>query len=605
MSTLFMLIPTLFSFLAFFMVISPFLLRSNNFSKNATRAVKIALYLSLVPLTLLILKGPDNVAATVTSFPWLDNFCSTLTLLTLFDKYQIIFLPIALFVTWSILQFSSWYMAEDPKKDVFFAHLLLFLTMMIILISSGNLILFFIGWEGVGIMSFLLIGWYNSRANAATAALMAILYNRIGDIGLMMALVSLTKFGGLTSFDYLFSFNAPTTLLLSLVVAAASKSAQFMFHPWLISAMEGPTPVSALLHSSTMVVAGVFLLIRIHPMFSNNYTILSTCLSLGAITSAYAAWSAVKHNDMKKIIALSTCSQLGLMMVAIGINLPDLAFFHMCSHAFFKAMLFLCSGVVIHNLGNNQDIRLMGGLFKALPITSTCITIGSLALMGTPYMVAFFSKDAIIEAATNSMINTFALLLTLVATSCTAIYSLRMIYATLLKQPRVTPTTLMFDEPLDAKQPLIRLAIGSVIGGPILLWMLFPSFPKEATLPDYVKWTALIITVSSFLLALLFAWWHHWSTPKANTLTKEFNPDLMSLSIHRYAAGHVLTSGWQIVAFGIDHALAEFSNKFAFTSLNIKLTKAITHTHKGLIQLYLACYFITLNLVLAYYCLIY
>lgn len=223
----------------------------------------------------------------------------------------------------------------------------------------------------------------------------------------------------------------------------------------------------------------------------------------------------------------------------------------------------------------------MGGLFKALPVTSTCITIGSLALIGTPYLVAFFSKDAIIEAATNSIINTFALLLTLAATSCTAIYSLRIIYATLLKQPRVTPTTLIFDEPLDAKQPLIRLAIGSVIGGPILLWLLFPSFPKEATLPDYVKWAALVITVSSFLLALLFAWWRHWSTPKADTPTKEFNPELISLAIHRYAAGHILVSGWQIVAFGIDHALAEFSNKYTFTSLNIELTKTITHTHKG------------------------
>nr|YP_002860197.1 NADH dehydrogenase subunit 5 [Fejervarya cancrivora]ACD49895.1 NADH dehydrogenase subunit 5 [Fejervarya cancrivora] len=600
MITLYTMVSALFSFLSFFTVLLPFLSR-RNFNENATLAVKTALYLSLIPLFMLITKGADNTCSITTAFPWLNNFCSNLALFTSFDKYQIIFLPIALFVTWSILQFSSWYMASDPKKDKFSSHLLLFLAMMIILISSGNLILFFIGWEGVGIMSFVLIGWYNSRANAAAAALMAVLYNRIGDIGLMMTLVSLTKSGGSTSFDFLFSSNPSTIFILNLILAAASKSAQFMFHPWLISAMEGPTPVSALLHSSTMVVAGVFLLIRIHPLFSHNYLILSVCLSLGAITSAFAAWSAVKQNDMKKIIALSTCSQLGLMMVAIGINLPDLAFFHMCSHAFFKAMLFLCSGVVIHNLNNNQDIRLMGGLFKALPISSTCITIGSLALMGTPYLIAFYSKDAIIESASNSIINTTALLLTLAATSCTAIYSLRMIYAVLLHQPRTTPTILVFDEPLATKGPLIRLAIGSVIGGPLLFWILFPSFPKEATLPDFMKWAALAITVASFLLAFLFAWWRHWSSPSPSALSKEFNPDLMSSSIHRFVVNRVLNSGWQVAAFGVDHALAEFSSKHTLNTLNIKMIKTITHTHKGLIQLYLACYFITLNQVFAYF----
>nr|YP_003934375.1 NADH dehydrogenase subunit 5 [Phrynoderma hexadactylum]BAJ21254.1 NADH dehydrogenase subunit 5 [Phrynoderma hexadactylum] len=590
------IVASMFTTLTILIILSPFLFNSSNLHKNAVFTVKAAFFLSLFPLLTFMLNGADNMAKTNTCFPWLNNYCSILSLWTTFDMYQIIFLPIALFVTGAILQFSSWYMKEDPKMNMFSAHLLVFLFAMILFTSAGDLILLYIGWEGVGMTSLLLIGWYSSRAEAAIAALMAVIYNRIGDIGFMAAFAWLIKFGGSSNLDFIFFNYHSTYLTMAFILAAASKSAQFLFHPWLIFAMEGPTPVSALLHSSTMVVAGVFLLIRLHPMFMHNPLALTICLCLGALTSAFTAWSAIKQNDMKKIIALSTASQLGLMMVAIGINLPNLAFFHLCTHAFFKAMLFLCSGIVIHNLADNQDIRHMGALLKCLPLTSSCMAIGSLALMGTPYLIAFYSKDAIIESVMNSYVNSTALILTLIATSFTALYSLRLVYTVLLHRlltPHTTPS--IFEEPETAKTPIIRLAIGSIIAGPLLFYTLFPSLPKEATLPESFKWMALVITTTSFFIALLVAWQRHWFIPPQENPTTEDDPTLIHQAMHRKVSDVALNTAWDITSFGIEFAFWKRMGLDALPSAQMRPIQHLQVSHKGLLQLYLATYFITLN----------
>nr|YP_009730160.1 NADH dehydrogenase subunit 5 [Amphiura sinicola]QHT54216.1 NADH dehydrogenase subunit 5 [Amphiura sinicola] len=488
--------PTIIFALSTFIVVLYFK-SSHNIHKQAINCLFISSMISLI--TSIYWTINDN-PTTLCNISWFSNSLQDFTISLSIDFTFLLFASTALFVTWSIIEFSYYYMNNDPNKNAFINTLVIFLLFMLLLTSANNLFILFIGWEGVGIMSFVLISWWHSRSDANSAALQAIIYNRIGDSGILILLIlSIYSFNSWNLNEVIFCDShdsIPLWAKLGIILAAVGKSAQFSLHPWLPSAMEGPTPVSALLHSSTMVVAGVFLLIRTHPLLSNNPWILSLIVIIGGFTSLYAATAAFNQFDIKKIVAYSTTSQLGLMVFSIGLNIPWLALYHICTHAFFKALLFLCSGSIIHSLNNEQDLRKMSLAGWKLPLTSAAFSIGSLSLMGFPFLAGFYSKDLILEAAQQSNINIIGTILALIATLLTSAYSFRTMLFLFLNNNNGNEINPLSEESINQIGPLVRLVIGVLLAGWGFSLALLPSLP--ILLPIILKSLPLI----SFLLLL-------------------------------------------------------------------------------------------------------
>jgi NADH-quinone oxidoreductase subunit L len=422
--------------------------------------------------------GFGHIDERVVLFTWMQSGDLKVDWALRIDALTAVMLVVVTTVSALVHLYSIGYMHEDPHRQRFFAYLSLFTFAMLALVTADNLGQMFFGWEGVGLASYLLIGFWYQKPEANAAAIKAFVVNRVGDFGFLFMMTSAIDFDtvfaqapGLTGKTINFfgwHADALTLICLFLFMGAMGKSAQFLLHTWLPDAMEGPTPVSALIHAATMVTAGVFMVARLSPLFELAPVALMVVTLVGAVTALFAATVGLVQNDIKRIVAYSTCSQLGYMFVAMGVGAYSVGMYHLFTHAFFKALLFLGSGSVIHAMHHEQDIRHMGGLRKKIPQTFWLMVIGTLALTGFPLTAGYFSKDAIIEAAYagQNPIAPYAFAATVIAACLTSFYSWRLIFKTFFGEPHDHHHyEAAHESPLVMMIPLYVLAAGSILAG--------------------------------------------------------------------------------------------------------------------------------------------
>ena len=441
---------------------------------------------ALMAWTIFYEVGINNAPTYVKLFTWIDSGLLTVNMGLQYDSLTAIMLIVVTSISTLVHIFSTGYMAGDPHVPRFMSYLSLFTFFMLILVTSDNMLQLFIGWEGVGLCSYLLINFWFTRLQANKSAILAMVVNRVGDVAIAIAMFALYITFGTLEFSTIFPivpyihetatimiFGHPihgmSVIGILILIGAAGKSAQVGLHIWLPSAMEGPTPVSALIHAATMVTAGVFLIIRCSPLLEYAPTALTAIAIAGAITAFMAATIGVVQNDIKKVIAYSTCSQLGYMVFACGISNYAISMFHLMNHAFFKALLFLSAGCVIHAMADEQDMRKLGGLISSLPFTYSMMVIGSLSLMGFPFLTGFYSKDAILEVAyaSYSFQGSFGHWLGTISAFFTAFYSFRLLYLTFISDPLSPQSSISHshESPANMSIPLVILAFGSIFVG--------------------------------------------------------------------------------------------------------------------------------------------
>ena len=529
---------------------------------------------------------------------WFDTELFTTEFGLQFDSLTSMMLLLITSVSALVHIYSTGYMSDDPHIPRFLSYLSFFTFLMIVLVTSDNYVQLFIGWEGVGLCSYLLINFWLTRIKANKAAMKAMLINRVGDIGLLLAMFLIIKESGTLEFSTIYSLSGEidsktiTVICLLLFLGAVGKSAQLGLHTWLPDAMEGPTPVSALIHAATMVTAGVFLVIRSGPLFEGSFLALTIVTFLGALTAFFAATTGLVQNDLKKVIAYSTCSQLGYMVMACGVSNYSTSLFHLLNHGFFKALLFLSAGSVIHAVNGEQDMRKMGGLIRGLPITYIMILIGSLSLMGVPYLTGFYSKDLILELAYGKYYIVLAYWLGSITAIFTAFYSVRLIYLTFITNTNANYGALkgVKESSLNISLPLLLLGLGSIFVGFLV---------KEAVLSNIIGPVVTnIIKIAPFISSLLgmiagiiiyssgviFKWRVLWKQRRMYTFFNsawQFN-----YIINNFLINYIWKFGHLITYRVIDRGLLEILGPKGAVQFLIRLAQRVSNIQSGTVNNY-------------------
>ncbi|MCP4380327.1 MAG: NADH-quinone oxidoreductase subunit L [Hyphomicrobiales bacterium] len=510
----------------------------------------------------------DEIAERVQVFNWFSSGTMSVDWAFRIDTLTVVMLVVVTTVSSLVHLYSIGYMSHDPYRPRFFAYLSLFTFAMLALVTADNLVQLFFGWEGVGLASYLLIGFWYKRPAANAAAIKAFVVNRVGDFGFALGIFAVFVLFNSVEYETIFAnassaegisirflsweVDALTVTCLLLFMGAMGKSAQFLLHTWLPDAMEGPTPVSALIHAATMVTAGVFMVARLSPLFELAPVALAFVTLIGATTAIFAATVGLVQNDIKRVIAYSTCSQLGYMFVAMGVGAYSIGIFHLFTHAFFKALLFLGAGSVIHAVSDEQDMRKMGGLRKLIPQTYWMMVIGTIALTGLYGTAGHFSKDAVIEAAFvgHNAFSGYAFVLVTLAALLTAFYSWRLIFMTFHGKPRAPADVMshVHESPPVMMIPLYVLAVGSLLAG----WLFYGVFVGDG-FEEFWKgslfvadanhileemhhvpfWVVAAPTVM-MLIGLALAWWFYIKSPEVPQGLAERNDWLYRFLLNKW-----------------------------------------------------------------------
>lgn len=505
-------------------------------------------------------------------------------------------------VSFIVHLFSTSYMDGDPHLPRFMSYLSLFTFFMVVLVTSNNLIQLFIGWEGVGLCSYLLIGFWYTRIQASKSAIKAMIMNKVGDIGLLLGIVLIWIQIGSLEYNTIFSYShflnqEDASLDLAsflLLIGVIGKSAQIGLHTWLPDAMEGPTPVSALIHAATMVTAGVFLIIRMSPFFELTPNILIIIILLGSITAFFSSTIGLAQNDLKKVIAYSTCSQLGYMVMICGFSQYNAGLFHLINHGFFKALLFLSAGSIIHALTDEQDFRKMGSMNNLTPFTYSCVTIGSLSLMGLPFLTGFYSKDLIIELIYANHYLRFALWLGILSAFITAFYSFRLINFTFYNNPQsnINHFSASHEGNWNIRWPLTFLVFCSIVVGFIFQFTILKD-ELPIIITSIGKSSALVVSLLGSFLALLGGfcitkWWKTWMN--------DFNIKVYSFingawyfdnTFNHYITRPIINFGLFISYKLLDNQLLEYLGPTNIYDKTTKFTNKISKFHAGKLSIYI------------------